>query len=101
MSFTPKLIGPTIVLPDSLAPLVETLAENNHNSWALQRTSEGWTFGPVRDSSTKTHEGLVPFEELPESEKEVDRELVRSMLRAMVELGYRIDPPDESCRVTS
>lgn len=70
--------------------MIERLAENNHESWAIQRMAEGWTYGPVRDSAKKTHDMLIPYDQLPESEREVDRELARSIIRAMLALGVEI-----------
>ena len=34
-------------------------------------------FGRIKDDTKKTHPGLIPYEELSESEKEKDRELVK------------------------
>lgn len=88
--YRPKLIGSEIAIPEELFPLIERLAENNHESWAIQRMAEGWTYAPERDSAKKTHDMLVPYDQLPESEREVDRELARSIIRAMLALGVEI-----------
>lgn len=75
-------------LPDSLADLVEQLAENNHDHWARKRIEEGWTYGPRRDDEGKEHPDLVPYHELPEAEKEYDRKTVLETLKAIIALGY-------------
>ena len=57
------------------------------------REAEGWTPGPARDDDAKQHPGLVPYAELPEAEREVDRRTVRAALAGLEALGYRLDPP--------
>lgn len=78
-----------VVLPESLAQLVEALAENVHDTWAKGRLDEGWTYGSVRDDVKKHHPCLVPYNELPESEKEYDRNTAISTLKFIVKQGYR------------
>ena len=80
-----------ITLSSELNALTERLAENAHDLWARQRLADGWTFGPQRDDRAKKHPCLVPYEELPESEKEYDRHAAMGTLKAILALGYRID----------
>ena len=44
-----------------------------HASWRTARESDGWILGPVRDEQQKIHPNLIPYDELPEGEKEKDR----------------------------
>jgi RyR domain len=67
------------------------LAENAHDIWARQRLAAGWTWGPRRDEDKKEHPSLVPYKELPESEKEYDRSTAMETLKAMIALGYCIE----------
>lgn len=91
MSYEPRPIDTSgVELPPELMELVELLAGNNHDHWALQRISEGWRHGPQRDDERKLHPDLVPYNELPEGEKEYDRRSVRETLKAILALGYRI-----------
>ena len=91
MAYQPKPIDTTSVqLPDSIRDLTERLAENAHDQWALQRMSEGWGYGPARDDAKKEHPCLVPYDELPESEKEYDRTAALETLKAILALGYDI-----------
>lgn len=60
-----------IQLPGAITALIERLAEHNHDIWAQQRMREGWTYGPQRDDAKKLHLDLVPYDQLPESEKEL------------------------------
>jgi ryanodine receptor 2 len=80
-------------LPETLNGLLEELAENSHDVWAATRISQGWTYGPTRDNAKKCHPCLVPYRDLPESEKEYDRRWAAETLAAILTLGYRITPP--------
>lgn len=94
MSDRPSPIDTTgISLPFELASLTERLAENSHAIWAAQRPGEGWTYGPQRDDGRKQHPCLVPYDRLPESEKEYDRLTAMGTLKAILGLGYRIVSP--------
>lgn len=79
-----------IELPPELHDLIERLAENNHDQWAMQRIAEGWTYGPERNDSLKTHPDLVPYSDLTQGEKKYDRVSVVETLRAIIALGYEI-----------
>ena len=94
MDYTPKPIDTSHVRLDAhLLGLTETLARDAHETWARQRLAEGWTLGPERDDTRKTHPGLVPYDALPEAEKAYDRNLALQTIRIVVALGYRIEPP--------
>lgn len=94
-TYTPKPLDTSAMhLPLSLSPLLEKLAENTHDVWAAQRISQGWTFGPARDDAAKTSPCLVPYVDLPESEKEYDRKTVAETLKAILLLGYSIADPN-------
>ena len=78
-------------LPASLEGLLERLAENTHDVWATTRIAQGWSYGPTRDDGKKRHPCLVPYSQLPESEKEYDRLTAIQTLKAIIALGYRIE----------
>ncbi|NLX20227.1 MAG: Ryanodine receptor Ryr [Phycisphaerae bacterium] len=79
-----------VILPPELIALTERLAENAHDVWAVQRIRDGWTHGPMRDDANKKHPCLVPYADLPESEKEYDRKAAMETIKAIMALGYRI-----------
>lgn len=94
MPYEPKPFDTAgVELPAELQPLVDRLAANAHDVWAAQRMSDGWTYGPSRDDANRRHPCLVPYDELPDSEKEYDRNSVRQTLKAILQLGYRIERP--------
>ena len=79
-----------IILPPDIMALAEKLAENAREVWARRRMDEGWTFGPQRDDKLKKHPCLVPYGELPESEKEYDRSASMETLKLILSQGYQI-----------
>jgi ryanodine receptor 2 len=92
MTYRPDPIDTSgVELSPKLSELIERLAANNHDHWALQRIAEGWRFGPDRNDKAKIHPDLVPYEELPDSEKEYDRRSVVETLKAIITLGYRVE----------
>lgn len=80
----------SVELPKELLPLIEEMAKNVHEVWAQNRMKDGWSYGAVRDDAGKKHPCLVPYEELPESEKEYDRATSQETLRLILKLGFRI-----------
>ena len=89
--YNPKPINTNhIVLSDDLIRLTEKLAENTHEVWSAGRLAQGWTLGEQRDDTKKTTPCLVPYSELPESEKEYDRNTALQTLKLIIELGYEI-----------
>lgn len=94
MNYDPKPIATAgFNLPPELLDLTERLAENAHDLWAIQRLKDGWTYGPQRDDKAKKHPCLVAYADLPDSEKEYDRQAALGTLKAILKLGYRILPP--------
>ena len=79
-----------VKLPKELETLVEQMAKNVHEVWAQTRISQGWTYGAERNDALKHHPCLVPYEELPESEKEYDRNTSVETLKLILKLGFEI-----------
>ena len=80
-----------VQLDKEILELTEELAENAHKVWERRRRAEGWRHGPRRDEARKEHPSLVPYKDLPESEKEYDRSTAMETLKVMLALGYRIE----------
>jgi RyR domain len=78
-----------IELSRGLQKLIEMLARNNHELWARRRMDEGWRYGPQRNDDKKETPVLVPYEELPESEREYDRQNAIQTLKAIIALVVR------------
>lgn len=93
--YTPSPIDTSDVeLSKDLIELTEKIAENVHENWAIGRISEGWIYGEKRSDELKTTPCLIPYSELPESEKEFDRITAIQTLKLIVALGYEIKKRD-------
>jgi len=66
---------------------IERLAEAEHEGWMRERREAGWQYGPARDDARKIHPSFVPYAELPEPEREKDRNNVRSYPALIASLG--------------
>lgn len=90
-NYIPNPVDTTEVkLPEELNLLVEKMSKNCHEVWAKTRMSQGWTYGSVRNDAMKKHPCLVPYEELPESEKVFDRNTSLETLKLIMKLGFGI-----------
>lgn len=79
-----------INLPDDLKPLIEEIAKNVHEVWAIGRIRDGWIYGEERNTEMKTTPCLIPYENLPEEEKQYDRNTAMETLKLIMKLGYTI-----------
>jgi class 3 adenylate cyclase/tetratricopeptide (TPR) repeat protein len=92
LSYKPEPIDTSkVTLTAEHLKLTELLAKNTHELWAQQRFAEGWKYGPQRDDIRKEHPCLVPYEDLPESEKQYDRITALGVLKTVLALDYRIE----------
>lgn len=90
-NYTPQPIDTSDVeLPKELETLVEQMSKNVHEVWAETRIKQGWTHGPERNDELKTHPCLISYEELPEEEKEYDRNTSVETLKLILKLGFEI-----------
>jgi serine phosphatase RsbU (regulator of sigma subunit) len=80
---------------------VETMARVEHVRWCWDKILKGWLYGNVKDSNKKIHSSIIPYEELSESEKEKDRELVRLIPALLQDIDYEAYPvnPDRISRL--
>lgn len=81
----------TVKLDQDLLDLTEVIAENVHEVWSASRIKEGWTYGEQKDSIKKTTPCLVPYDELPEIEKQYDRDTAFETIKLIIKLGYKIN----------
>lgn len=79
-----------VSLDDDLTELQEAIAENAHEIWAKARNDQGWTYGPERNDQKKETPDMVPYCNLPESEKLYDREMAMQTLKLVKKLGFEI-----------
>lgn len=90
--YTPNPIDTSsIELDEKLKQLVEQLARNVHENWALGRIKEGWTYGSERNDTLKQHPCLIDYDDLPENEKDYDRNTAMETLKLILKLGWKIE----------
>ena len=69
---------------------LELLARMEHDRWWADRVLDGWTLSAVRDNKRKYHPNLVPYDELTEPIKQLDRDSVLQMIEILDSEGYVI-----------
>ena len=67
---------------------IEKLAKIEHERWMKQKQADGWKYGTKTAKDIKLHEDLVPWEQLPDAEKEKDRILVIGIPQILARAGY-------------
>jgi len=91
-TYIPKPIDTSkVILSTDLLELTELLAQNTHDIWAAQRLAQGWKYGAERNDAEKLHPCLVSYKNLPECEKEYDRNTAVETLKLIVKLGFKIE----------
>ena len=94
MTYTPNPIDTSkVTLTTEIVELTEILAKNVHEIWSETRMKEGWVYGPERNDSKKENPCIVPYNNLPESEKEYDRKAAMQTIKTIVALGFNIEKP--------
>ncbi|WP_036963017.1 RyR domain-containing protein, partial [Promicromonospora kroppenstedtii] len=90
-------MGATIAPRDGAPEVVfegaelDRLAEAEHELWESVRVAQGWRSGPVRDDDARVHPMIgVPWSELPESNREKDRDVVRLLPEILAEFGLEV-----------
>ena len=76
-------------LEGELLELIDAIAENNHEIWAKDRKKEGIVYGPVRDE--KHNPDMLPYSDLPKTERDYDRKAAQGILELVQRLGYKIE----------
>lgn len=72
--------------------LLEKLAEAAHEIFCDSLRQEGYKYGPETRQDEKIHSSLGPYAELPEDEKEQNRNNVRDIPNKLASIGYAIIP---------
>lgn len=57
----------------------------SHENWMKEKIKDGWMYGPVKNSETKEHPCLVPFEGLPKAQQAKDF-IFRAVVLALKDL---------------
>lgn len=82
--------NPHQILSPELQLVFEFVSAAVHRQWALQRLQDGWSYGEERNDVLKKTPCLVPYEQLPESEKAYDRNTALCVIDTLQKLGFTI-----------
>lgn len=69
---------------------IELMAEMEHVRFVEEKESQGWVHGEKRDNRNKVRTDLIPWEELDEELRELDRNAVRVIPELMARAGLEI-----------
>ena len=69
---------------------IEFLAREEHVRWVKEKLAAGWKYGEVKDRDKKTHPDIVPYEVLPDSEKEKDIVMIKNIIPFLYEQGHKV-----------
>lgn len=82
-----------IKLNDDLEELIEVIAEDLHDVWAVGKREAGYKYAPL-DSNGHEEKGgnhyLVPYFMLEEKDKKPDRDNATAAIKLLKRLGYRL-----------
>ena len=75
----------------AFAPLeAERLAVIEHLRWAADRYLDGWSYAPARDNALKHHPQLIPYDDLSEPMKDLDRFAVGGVPNLLARSGLGV-----------
>lgn len=90
-TYKPELTDLTVIeIPKDIEELTELLAKHAHDVWAIERQSEGWTYGRERNDRKLETPDMVPYDQLPETEKQYDRIMASNTIKLLLANGYKI-----------
>jgi len=69
---------------------LEFLAERAHEQWVDERVKKGWAYGKVRDDLQKIHDCIVPWDRLPEEQRDKDRNAARTLPVILAKVNLKI-----------
>jgi hypothetical protein len=70
---------------------LEHLAQLEHERYVNLAIEQGWRYAPgEKDRRARTNPTLVPWDDLPEHEREKDRAAIRAIPRILARLGLQV-----------
>lgn len=71
--------------------VVERMARMEHDRWMKEKLAAGWTYGPERNNLLRIHPLLVPYDQLGEKDKDMDRDPVRRIPELLGKVGFGVE----------
>ena len=81
--------------------LLEELARAVHEDYCDFLRCQGYRYGPRTDASAKTHDALLPYDQLPAEKQEQNRQNARDISQKLASAGYAMVPAGEGDPVES
>jgi hypothetical protein len=72
--------------------IIEKLAQVVHEIFCSDLENKGYKYGLVTDEEKREHSSLLPYAELPEDEKEQNRDSARDIQNKLKSVGFDITP---------
>ena len=69
---------------------IEAMAQLEHARWVGEQAAAGTRYGPTRDDAARLHPSMVDWAQLPEEEREKDREIARRIPEQLLAVGYGV-----------
>ncbi|MEX2162424.1 MAG: RyR domain-containing protein [Anaerolineales bacterium] len=69
---------------------LEMLSQAEHERWMRAKLADGWIHAAESSREKKENRGLLPWDQLPEDEKEKERDMVRGIPVILARAGYAI-----------
>ena len=66
--------------------------EELHKSWLAAKLADGWSLGDVKDVEKKTHPAMIPYADLPRSQRVKDRLFGSTVTEMAIALGLPVAP---------
>lgn len=81
--------SPEVAFPPDDESL-ERLAQLEHRRWMADKYLAGYSYGESRDEDRMLHPDLIPWEQLPESDREKDRDSIREIPRLLAQVRQKV-----------
>jgi len=70
---------------------VTLMAKMEHTHWFQEKTAEGWSYGPKKDTDKKTNPSIQSWEDLPPAEQEKNKKYVQGLPGLLARAGFQIE----------
>ena len=59
--------------------------------WNAERSIAGWRYGEIRDKTHLIHPLIIPFQQVPDNEKEKDKDVIKNIPYILALGGYKLN----------
>jgi len=70
---------------------VSLMAQMEHESWCQGKIQKGWKYGQKKNPEIKHNPNLLPWDDLPEIEKEKNKKYIRDLPKLLARAGFQIE----------